>query len=94
MNLLETKHIKIGEKDYPVKMTTRSLMLYETLTKHDISIIDTLEERVTFFYCAFKGGGSELTYDQFLDLIDDKPESIGTFINLYLEKAEKKQPAR
>lgn len=80
MELLESKTIKIGDKDYKVKMTLRAFINYEKMTGHNISKIETLEDMVTFFYCVFKAGGNDMSYEDFLSLIDDKPESLAGFV--------------
>lgn len=79
MELLESKIIKIGDKDYRIKMTIRSLINYEKITGHSVSQIDTLEDMIAFFYCVFKAGGNDISYEAFIDLIDDKPESLTDF---------------
>jgi len=79
MKLLESETIKIGDKDYPIKMTIRSMINYEKLTGHSISKIETMEDIITFFYCVVKAGGNDMSYEDFLNLIDDKPEALTAF---------------
>jgi len=94
MKVLDTKKIKIGTVEYPVKMSMRSMIEFEKLSGHSISSLETLEDITILFYCTVKAGGSDKTYDQFMDLIDDKPESLSAFSDLMIEKGEKKQTAR
>lgn len=91
MKLLEEKIIKIGETDYPLKMSIRSMIEFERLSGHSISEISTLEDMVQIFFCTVKAGGANLSFDQFMDLIDDKPEAIEAFKNAMLETGEKKK---
>lgn len=94
MELLETKLIKIGDKEYPIKMTLRSMINFQKHTGKSIDDMSTLEDVTIYFYYTFKAGGSEMTYDEFMDMIDDKPESIAAFTAALTIKAEKKQKAR
>jgi hypothetical protein len=90
MKLLEAKKVKIGESEYPVKMSIRAMIDYENLTGHSVTKVDTIEDITKLFYCTIKAGGSALSYDQFLDLIDDNPGSITEFSNAMGEPVEKK----
>jgi hypothetical protein len=94
MKLLQTKPIKIGDKEYPIKMSIRAMIEYETLSKKSISVIETLQDITTIFYCTVRAGGADMTYEQFMDLIDDKPEALQAFSDLMIEKTEKKPKAR
>jgi hypothetical protein len=94
MKLLDNKLIKIGDKDYLLKMSIRAMIEYEQLSGHSISIIESLKDITTIFYCTFKAGGNNMSYDEFMDLIDDKPESIKAFSDSMIEKVEKKSKAR
>lgn len=90
MKLLKSKNIKIGDKEYPVKISIRAMIEFENLSGHSISKVETLQDIIFIFYCAVKAGGSDMTYDQFMDLIDDKPEALGVFTDAMIEKREKK----
>lgn len=94
MKLLETKTIKIGETDYPVKMSLRAMIEFEQISGHSISIIESLQDITIIFYCTVKAGGAAITYEQFMDLIDDKPEALKAFSDVMIEKSEKKPKAR
>jgi hypothetical protein len=94
MKLLQVKNIKIGDTDYPIKMSIRAMIEFEQLSGHSISIIETLEDITIIFYCTVKAGGSVLAYSEFMDLIDDKPEALKAFSDVIIEKNEKKQKAR
>mgnify|MGYP001279711435 CR=1 FL=1 len=94
MKLLETKTIKIGEKEYALKMSIRAMIEYEQISGHPISTIETLSDITIIFYCTIKAGGLNVTYDQFMDMIDDKPEALKAFTDTMIEKVEKKPKAR
>ena len=95
MKLLETKIIKIGDKEYPTKLTARAMIGYETLTGHPITVLKTIEDRTYLFYVCLKAGGTDITYDAFLDLIDNCPAVIGEFFDLFTgDEPEKKQKTR
>jgi hypothetical protein len=79
MKLLEDKKIKIGDQEYLLKMSIRTMMRFETLSGHSIGEIKTLEDAIMLFYCSAKSGGLDVTYDQFVDLIDDKLDCLKEF---------------
>jgi hypothetical protein len=91
MKLLETKNIKIGDIDYPCKLSVRASITFEELTGKDISQLSSLVDFVAAFYGSVKACGSKLTYDEFLDLIDNYPESLIEFKNTFTESTEKKE---
>jgi hypothetical protein len=84
MKLAEVKHIKVGETDYPVKLTNRALIEYETLTGEAIVSFKGTERLSKLFFCTTKAGYKAegkpfaYTYEQFLDLIDDFPLDVLT----------------
>jgi hypothetical protein len=82
MKLLEAKNVKIGETEYPVKMSVRAMISYESLSGHSITKVESVEDVTKLFYCTIKAGGSELSYEQFLDLLDDNPGAIAEFSNV------------
>ena len=94
MKLLKEKIVKIDGLDYPVKMSARAMINYEELSGKSISNIQTLKDITILFYCTVKAGGSDMNYEQFMDLIDEKPEALTDFSNLMIEPVEKKKPAR
>lgn len=94
MELLESKLIKIGDKEYPVKMTLRSMINFQKMAGKSIEEMSTLEDITIYFYFTLKAGGSELTYDEFMDLIDERPESISAFTQAMSVRTEKKQKVR
>jgi hypothetical protein len=77
MKLLEVKTIKCGDKEFPIKITTRAQIEFEALSGGSISSLEGTAKVVQLFYCAAKAGarseGKEFTYtyDTFLDAIDD-----------------------
>jgi hypothetical protein len=77
MKFAEVKHIKVGEKSFPIKLTNRAMIEYETLTGESIVSFKGSERMSKLFYCTAKAGAraekKDFTYDyeQFLDLIDD-----------------------
>jgi hypothetical protein len=90
MKLLQIKDIKIGDQDYPIKMSTRAMINFEEISGHSIATIQTLSDITILFYCTIKAGGATMTYEQFMDMIDDKPESIKAFSDAMIEPTEKK----
>jgi hypothetical protein len=94
MKLLETKQIRIGEKDYSLKLSVRAMISYTSLSGKNINHVETLQDRINLFYSCMKACNPELQYEAFLDIIDDHPEKIGEFIDLLFDPDEKKAPAQ
>ena len=92
MKLLEDKIIKIGDKDFTAKMGMRAMINFEKLSGHSIDSITTLEDAIMLFYSAIKKSAGDLTYEQFLDLIDDNMDAVNEFTQWAMVGAvEKKQ---
>lgn len=96
MKLQERKSIKIGDKDYPLQMSVRAFIMYENLSGNPMHVINTLENRIQLFYSCIKVAGNEITYDEFLNIIDDKMESLVDFFKIFNESQgnEKKPEAQ
>jgi hypothetical protein len=89
MKLLEKKFIKIGNKKYPILKSVRAFIMFNELSGHDISQTnETIQDIIYFFYCCFYAGGTHITYEEFLDLIDNQPELISEFVELIKEIVE------
>ena len=77
MRLMEVKVIKVGNKSFPVKLTNRAMIEYESLTGETIVNLQGSERLSKLFYCTAKAGARgtdhewKYTYEQFLDIIDD-----------------------
>ena len=94
MKLLRTATIKISGNDYTVKRSIRAYLTFEALSGHSIEDFEeTMHDSVLFFFSCFQSGGNKQTYEEFLDLIDDDPDSITDFLGAMTEKSEKKQKA-
>ena len=91
MKLLEDKKIKIGDREFTAKMGMRTMINFEKLSGHSIDSIETLEDAIMLFYASVKRS-TELTYDEFLDLIDDDMDAVNDFTQWAMVGAvEKKQ---
>lgn len=104
MKLSKLSSFKIGEIEFDVKFTNRSVIDYEELSGESIVHIDddtktATKKQLMFYYATAKAGakaaGKEFNYsfDQFLDLIDDHyAETMLQFSRaLYSPEAAKKK---
>jgi hypothetical protein len=77
MKLIEVNNVKVGEREFPIKLTNRAMIEYEALTGETVLNLTGSERLVKLFYCTAKAGARsesqefKYTYDEFLDLIDD-----------------------
>ena len=95
MELLEIKRVKVGDRDYPIKITARAMIEYEKLSGKSIAEYEGTENLFQFFYVTAKAGAKsegikfEYTYDQFLDAIDDYyTEAVTNFSMAIFEPGE------
>lgn len=92
MKLLKEKIIRIGDKEYPLKMSIRSMIEFEEMSGHSITSLGTLRDVTILFYCTIKAGGADMTYEEFMNVIDEKPDILNEFSQLVIEPSEKKAP--
>jgi hypothetical protein len=84
MNLSEVKTVKVGDLEFHVKITNRSMIDYEKLTGESILNFEGTERLLKFFYCTAKAGAKAMSkefgysFDEFLNLIDDYPTETMT----------------
>lgn len=87
--------ISIKEKEYTLKQTFRTYLLFEELTGKQISDIKTMKDMIYLLYCTFKANNKEFEYsfDDFIDVIDENPEIFTKFneFNTSLIEPEKKK---
>jgi len=92
LELLQTKYIDIGVKRYPVRLSFRAMIEYETMTGLKVQDITGTENMIKLFYCSVKAGSEnsyeffDLSYEDFLSRIDDHPQSFIEFTELLLDK--------
>jgi hypothetical protein len=95
---IEQKFIKIGEQDYSIKKSARAYLKFEEITGHSIDSYDgSTKDAFSFLYSCLWGGGSRISYEDFLDLIDneDVNKLIASFVKKMSEPvSEKKQTVR
>lgn len=86
------KTIKINGTECKVKYTIRALLLYEKITGQSFQMRDTMEEMV-FFYCMVLANNKdiELTFEQFLDAIDEDPNIVLQFTEILTAQAQQKK---
>lgn len=72
--------INIKDKEYQLKYSFRALMIYENIT-HKSFNPKTITDMVVFFYSIVLAAnkGCELMFNDFLDWIDDNPDSVNAF---------------
>lgn len=93
MKLLGTKIVKVGSLEWPIKITNRAMIEYETISGGSIISLNSTEKMIQFFYCTAKAGAKSInkeftyTYDQFLDVIDEYYlESVTNFTNAIISE--------
>lgn len=82
--------ITIKDKTYKVKYSLRALFIFEQIKKEPFAL-KTITDYYLFFYCMLLASDSsaELTFDDFIDTLDEHPE-IATEMMSYLTKENEK----
>lgn len=73
--------IKIREKDYKIKQSFRSYLLYEERTGKQIGDIVTMKDILELLYCTFRGCNKDFSYDfdEFIDIVDEDGTILDQF---------------
>lgn len=84
--------ITIDGVEYTIKQSFRSLMLFEEMTGKNISKMDeSIADILKLFYCILKGNNMETfmySFDAFVDVIDEKPETLVVFTDYLQAQAQ------
>lgn len=99
MKLLQEKKIKINETEYPLRKNARCYLTFEEMTGHSIDLYqNTTKDGLSFFYACLIGGGLRISFEEFLDLLNE--ENIDILISEFVKTMnetvteEKKPKAR
>lgn len=85
-------NIKLGDKELSIKLSFRSLMTYERLSGKNYCNIITLEDILIYMYsCIISSNEIELTFDQFIEQLDESPEAMTEFLSNLMDKEEGEQ---
>lgn len=81
--------ITIKNKTITLKRTFRSLIAYESATGKAFNP-KTVTESIMYFYCVIIASDMELelTYDEFMDWLDDNPTALQDFTQWLIEQTE------
>lgn len=92
--MLDEIKISIKEKDYIVKKSFRSLMLFEELSGRGIDDMkESLTDLMLLFYCILKANNKETfiyTLDEFIDVLDEETSEkpLDKFNDYLIKQAE------
>lgn len=81
--------ITIKDKTIKLKRTFRSLIAYESATGKAFNP-KTVTESIMYFYCVIIASDMELelTYDEFMDWLDNNPPALQGFTQWLIEQSE------
>jgi wyosine [tRNA(Phe)-imidazoG37] synthetase (radical SAM superfamily) len=84
------KKITLKGTEYVVKQSFRALIKFEEMTKKSVNEMSTsIADLITLLYCVLAANNREtfkFTYDEFVDIIDESPDTINQF-SKYLEES-------
>lgn len=84
--------IKIGNNEFLVKRTYRSLMLFEETCGISITQLRYVKDYIMLFYCVIKLNNTiNFTYEQFIDMLEQDQDALNKF-NQYLIDLDEKIP--
>jgi len=91
--MLEGITVRINNEDYLVKKSYRSLLLFEQETGRSVDQIkESVNDLLLLFYCILKANNREkfqYSFDQFVDILDENPDSVEVFNAYLLDEAKK-----
>ena len=72
---------KIKDKEYELKYTVRTMIMYENMTQDTFRQPESLTDVLTFLYCIVVSSTKDYSYtfDEFLDYVDEHPDIIDEF---------------
>lgn len=72
--------VKIKDREIELKYSFRSLIIYENIQNKTFAP-QTMTDVLVFFYCSIVGSDRDvvLSFDDFLDMIDENPELVTEF---------------
>lgn len=81
--------IRINNNQIKLKKTFRSVVAYESATNKSFNPT-TISDTILYFYCVCIASDTnlELSYDEFIDWLDDNPEELGNFSKWIIEQNE------
>jgi hypothetical protein len=79
---MEDIKFKIGEQEFLIKQTFRSLLLFEEMTGVKYEKDNKIGTQLKMLYCILKAANKETfkyDYDEFIDTLDDNQDSVQKF---------------
>jgi len=92
-NNMDSITIKIKDVEYIIKKSYRSLMLFEEKSGRGIDQMkDNVQDLLLLFWCILKANNKTTflySFDEFIDVLDDEPDSVEVFNSFLIDQAEK-----
>jgi hypothetical protein len=86
--MLDKITISIAGADYTIKKSYRSLMLFESKSGRSIDQMkESVNDLLLLFWCILTANNRETfkyTFDEFVDVLDEHPESVDMFNNFLM----------
>lgn len=82
--------VRIKEQEVTLRYSMRALFQYENITGQSFNP-KTLQDFCTFFYCVLVSSNKDLdlTFDEFIDFLDEDPSKMSEFAELLNSTKEK-----
>lgn len=82
--------ININNKKIELRQTIRTYIIFESIAGKSPDKIENTLDTLTLMYATIVGSAKDttITFDQFLDYVDEHPESITEFTKFLLGNAE------
>jgi hypothetical protein len=84
--------MKIQGKEYKIKVTLRAMMIFEQITGKAFEVKNTMDEML-YFYSILLANNPDcnISFESFINELDDNPKLITEFKDLLLEYTDKMQ---
>lgn len=82
-------NITINEKEITLKKSFRSVIMYEAAMGKSFNP-QTISETIMYFFCVVLASDqdAEITFDEFLNWLDDNPTAIKEFTDWLMKQSE------
>jgi hypothetical protein len=91
--MLDQIKVKINGEEYVIKKSFRALMLFEETTGRNVDQLkETVSDLMLLFFCILKANNREkflYNFEEFLDSIDEHPDTVEVFNDFLLTEAKK-----
>ena len=82
--------VRVKDKEITLKYSFRVFFIFENIVNRSFSPNSTSDVLIFFYSCIMASEKNlDFTFDEFLDMVDEKPELIGEFADFIAEAVKR-----